>query len=83
MSEYGDIEGMSELDSQAENILDRPSSSQTTQRLEEEVTSELGVQRESTIDTSESSKKMWSRVWEHFELLEVDSRKKGKCNYCR
>ena len=53
------------------------------QRLEEEVTSGLGVQRESTIDTSESSKKMRSRVWEHFELLEVDGRKKGKYNYCR
>ena len=60
MLEYGDIEGMSKLDSQAENILNRPSSSQMTQRLEEEVTSGLGMQRESTIDMSELSKKMWS-----------------------
>ena len=57
MSEYGDVEGMSEADSQAESILDRPSSSQRTQRSEEEVTSGLGAQRESTISTSESSKK--------------------------
>lgn len=83
MSEYGDVEGMSEADSQAESILDRPSSSQRTQRSEEEVTSGLGAQRESTISTSESSKKTRSPVWDHFELLEVDGRKKGKCNYCR
>ena len=62
MSEYGDVEGMSEADSQAESILDRPSSSQRTQRSEEEVTSGLGAQRESTISTSESSKKMRSPV---------------------
>jgi len=62
MSEYGDVEGMSEADSQAESILDRPSSSQRTQRSEEEVTSGLGAQRESTISTSESSKKTRSPV---------------------
>ena len=62
MLEYKNIEGINEADSQAESILDKPSSSQRTQRSEEEVTSGLGTQRESTISTSESSKKTRSPV---------------------
>jgi hypothetical protein len=51
--------------------------------FEEEVISEPSEQIISMPSTSNSSKKGRSQVWEHFEQLETNGKKKGRCTYCR